>query len=729
MEPYPPLVKFGKPLGNYEDILEEQPEGIVIETVTIDLPAARPTEFLRRQLGTDLAPDKLKIRIQTALELGKLAFGRTLRSRHLTRMEEVVFETEISLSQDALTAVFEIPFTNDTRGFMVDKSRLQLVIQHLQVRREEAYESLSLACARIPRYPIWGKEGDTSGIWDFNEFEILAACFRFEVDAFLAHLADYHDFGKTQNHLLQWNYSSADNIVAYPITSVSTHQPASNQNERLGYSASTGQRPSIFVHPTTYNTSSRLRDLFPITSTPAGEPDPGDPGDNDDNAGGDNHGQRDRDNNSDPRRRIPRGNGDGGGGEPNPPPGTTPFSQDRRPANRVNVPQFDLKLKIDMIPEWDGNTDSISTWFTKINDLAGKSSILSNQLGAWVPMRLRGPAEKWYYSQSLDTRKKLESSWDNLRDGIAGYYMNRHWLDSQRTKAQKAKYREFNYCGETPSEYYIRKTELLKTGSDYSDRQLIDEVLSGAPLIWGTVLTPHIYYTAEEFQIAIKLQEKILLRYDATGQPFQFNDYSTQPRQNPRNPFNKTQARTNLVGWSKSTANPQYPKDDSIVSKNGTPESNNARPCRHCGSRKHWDYDCKYSRKGMKKVRTNMVNSDPNPEDLRALADYEDLYYNLISDDEDEVTPVMEEQDFDLPLQNTATEHTTKDPTVENVPSDAGLKGDAWGEFMGKLENDYTTQTYKVKTVDWNNNLSENLGPTLSNITKVVETENNERLD
>ena len=91
---------------------------------------------------------------------------------------------------------------------------------------------------------------------------------------------------------------------------------------------------------------------------------------------------------------------------------------------------------------------------------------------------------------------------------------------------------------------------------------------------------------------------------------------------------------------------PKFPKDDKNVSSRKTPESVNARPCQHCGSGKHWDYECKYSWKGERQARANYASlSDP---DVEALNAYDDLYYKLESGDESE----NDSQDFCDPLQS-----------------------------------------------------------------------------
>lgn len=115
---------------------------------------------------------------------------------------------------------------------------------------------------------------------------------------------------------------------------------------------------------------------------------------------------------------------------------------------------------------------------------------------------------------------------------------------------------------ELPSEYFIRKRELIKLVYNYTDGEIINEIMNGAPTYWTTVLTPHLYHEVEDFQIAIKFHEDNLMRMDSRTVRFDSNPaqrenyFPTKPFQNFRN------ARTNLVGWSKNASTPEFPKDD-----------------------------------------------------------------------------------------------------------------------------------------------------------------------
>ncbi|KLO04897.1 hypothetical protein SCHPADRAFT_806800, partial [Schizopora paradoxa] len=165
----------------------------------------------------------------------------------------------------------------------------------------------------------------------------------------------------------------------------------------------------------------------------------------------------------------------------------------------------------DNIPEWDGNPDTLANWILKVNSLSKRSPIIFKQLGQIVPTRLVDEADDWYYSLPQSYRTKIEEDWETLKEAIASYYMNRSWFDKQKTRANKAYYREPGHHTETPSEYYIRKSQLLSFVYQLNDSQMIMEVLTNAPSAWVTIVTPHFCRTVVEFQAALKFHEEALI--------------------------------------------------------------------------------------------------------------------------------------------------------------------------------------------------------------------------
>jgi hypothetical protein len=287
---------------------------------------------------------------------------------------------------------------------------------------------------------------------------------------------------------------------------------------------------------------------------------------------------------------------------------------------------------------------------TKINDIAKDSRIVFQQLGRVVPKRLEGEAEVWYWSLPIDYRSEIEKNWDTLRKAFSTYYLNRKWFDRQRGRANRASYRDSGHSRETPSEYFIRKTELLNTVYNMDDSEIILEVMDGAPSTWNTILTTQMYRDIVQFQSAIRYHEDALMKLDRHDRELSYRERDRERYRDNQQGRERT-ARVNLVGWSANLGPPKFPKDDRNVSKKATPESKGARPCRHCGSRKHWDYECKHSFKGNKTARTNPASS--TSEDLQAQDEYNDLYYGL---DSDESSSDESNQGFEEPLQPTEPE-------------------------------------------------------------------------
>ncbi|KAG8943828.1 hypothetical protein FRC03_002308 [Tulasnella sp. 419] len=104
-------------------------------------------------------------------------------------------------------------------------------------------------------------------------------------------------------------------------------------------------------------------------------------------------------------------------------------------------------------------------------------------------------------------------------------------------------------------------------------------------------------------------------------------------RDNKKKISSPYKARAHAIGWLQDLGPPPFAKDDSVISRGKTPEMVNARPCRHCGSLKHWDNDCRHACKGTKQVKANFVN--PTTEYIAAQEEYEEAYLNANTDGED----------------------------------------------------------------------------------------------
>lgn len=335
---------------------------------------------------------------------------------------------------------------------------------------------------------------------------------------------------------------------------------------------------------------------------------------------------------------------------------------------KVGVPHFDMRLKVDLIDEWDGNMDTIIDWFESVNSLANRSTLVFNQLGELVPTRLTGKAKAWWLCLPRNRRLDATRNWSTLRRCIALYYLGRQWWDRLKIQARDCRYRDANGMGESPSEYFIRKFKLLDTAEDYSDSVMIMSIMDGAPKFWRSIIDTMTLRDTADLQAKIHYHEDAL-RSPPMEQLANVKQLENRVRAlegrgvsnnrparngpppvvNRRYPLRSAQvhqviaeepeaddfdwpAHSHLAGWSKDLPKPPFPRDDSVRSKGKTPEDKGARPCRHCGSLKHWDPDCKHARSGMRQARANLASA--SEEFWDAQDEYDHLCYEDTSEGE-----------------------------------------------------------------------------------------------
>lgn len=641
-----------------------------------------------------------------ALEHGGAATGKahlgnagTLSRRLITG----VFKEE-STMLDVLLQNCEKVRTTTGFAYRVNRNAYSKLLARLYRSKQTIGEMFVVNGEVSPALPSWGADGNIANFYLENEYEILGICFRTEAEHFLSEYNKQYDFstGLPRNV----------DLLEAPVIPLVTQQPPTLKPQDYITSTPTIRRaaettrddvefggprrrrqsniynlgedelqkrgqhlierqalrpPTRRMQEVLGDLTSSIRDEPPHLTKqnerpPLANPPGGDPSDDDDDdpfGGG-------------PRRNLPqlRPRRQGGSNEGDSGKGLTPGKHE---------PHFDFKLKFENVPRWDGNTDTIVRWLAKINNLAQMSPVIYSQLGQVVPRRLEGSAETWYWSLPSAHREGLELNWGTLRKAISGYYMNRKWLDKQKSRAVRAYYRESSHVKETPSEYYIRKTELLNTVFSLDDSEIILEVMEGAPANWNTVLTTQMYVDVVEFQSAIRFHEDTLLRLDESRRERNYGTNYRDPRQDhPREHFN---VRTHLVGTTNGKfPPPHFPKDDTNISRrSATPAQKGARPCRHCGSGCHWDNECKHAFQAAKTARANFTTQ--GGDDTTAQDEYDNLYYSLDGDAGiSEVQGSTNAQDFHEPLQ-------TSDISAGAFRAETTLEGKGSKEPLHTLRN------------------------------------------
>jgi hypothetical protein len=416
---------------------------------------------------------------------------------------------------------------------------------------------------------------------------------------------------------------------------------------------------------------------------------------------GDDQGRRPpRDPRDNRPHRPPRDQGEpdpppssGNGSVASPPPGGDP---DRIEKGLIRIGEgrfirtdemyFETRIKNDIVPQWDGDENTLSRWIREVQALANRSRSLWLGLGDVAPTRFKGKAADWWWSLPEIDRLDIGRNWDTLKRELRAFWMNQAWIDRMQRKALKARYQQKGHRDETPTEYYMRKYELVSMVYNFTTQQMIAEVLSKAPRVWCTLLNPLSFQSLTEFLTAIKFHEEALIEladnfqrsthrrarlsgsYDSEDewQPrrarfakhnaarrarsMKVESRKPQVKKFKSKPFkqdkfsSKTQDRFSDKSSIKSMGgiNVSYPfaRDDSVVSKTGrTPEQAGKRPCATCGSRKHWDKECPHY-----EYKVNTLLAEYSAEDYLAEAEYEQAYRDSRDSSEEEGTDSEIEQ-------------------------------------------------------------------------------------
>lgn len=546
-------------------------------------------------------------------------------------------------------------------GARMDPAQLQNLAQTLHDLLAK-YERVILAKGDpIPAMPKWGESNEMHEFWSLNDFEILVTCYRKDCEDFVYKMAPYCPGNsllsfKSKPHV---NFGSdSENSTPIPFSAYRSAKSAEHGDSASSslmfskrsaagianrFSAAAGSSNGVIGDlmydrrtkgisngrdrqtpphlPEGFNDPFRGDERLPSNRQAAGAPDDGPSG-----SDSDSFGER-------PDRR----------GRRNP---RTPAPRSRRTSATANLTSqtkpreyhIELKLKPETIPTWNGNEDELARWIDEVNTLSDYSEDVYKELGRVTPRRFTGSAKTWYYSIPSQHRKKMEESWGTLKIAIGNYWMNHQWVERQKIRANLARFRDSGNAREAPSEYVLRKLDLLRVVYQFTDTEFIQMIMKEAPSSWHSIIQPHNCRDLVEFQNTVRYHDVTLIDISTAFRTDRESDRSNYTS-NARSPYrpnrpsfqSSTRARANLVGWSKDIPSPQFPKDDKNVSKSRTPESIGARPCRHCGSGMHWDKECHHAKQGEKRVRSNFATS--NDDDIAAQEEYDELYY--ASDAED----------------------------------------------------------------------------------------------
>jgi hypothetical protein len=283
-----------------------------------------------------------------------------------------------------------------------------------------------------------------------------------------------------------------------------------------------------------------------------------------------------------------------------------------------------------VVPKYYGGAEELMEWITQLDHVVRRHPDLLGELGYVVPLRFEKDAKIWFNALDPAWQQYMMQDWRLMKENMARYFWNPHWLNKLRSKAHQAKYREpgKDTESETPSQYIMRKKDLLDAAYSFTDPEAIEEVLRGAPQQWKTLLSTATLVTWMDFMFKVKEIEELLQDFKhSKSDSYKSSDFNkafeTWRHERREKKKEKKKARVHAVNTPSSGKKPHvpnYPPDDKNVSK-VTPASQGKRPCWHCGSGNHWDNHCKYARKNATKARVHFASIEGD--ELREQEEYE----------------------------------------------------------------------------------------------------------
>ncbi|KAJ7183965.1 hypothetical protein C8R46DRAFT_1210104 [Mycena filopes] len=171
---------------DYKDVDREEPALIV----DLDLPSTLSLAKIANH-------SQIKARRNEALTKGLKVIDKahllnaTLATQRLFR---AVFPDELDLLNNIFTRAQKREWLLTGSGYRLIIDDYEVLLRVLYNRRLIAEDSFRLVGRRLPKMPSWGNDDDLEEYWSLNDFEILAVCFRADVEHFLYRLDKFHDF-------------------------------------------------------------------------------------------------------------------------------------------------------------------------------------------------------------------------------------------------------------------------------------------------------------------------------------------------------------------------------------------------------------------------------------------------------------------------------------------------------------------------------------------------------
>ena len=235
----------------------------------------------------------------------------------------------------------------------------------------------------------------------------------------------------------------------------------------------------------------------------------------------------------------PWGNGGptppGGGGNNPPGPGGAGWPQ----APYGNMPpSIKTELKVEQLPEWDGNHWMAIDYFWNVQQLAHLGGWLPEALGYWLWFRLKekSTVRTWFITLPMTHQSYMRSHYLKFLKGIKDGFLGSRWQVKMNNYYNSQIFRERGHERESPTEFIVRRivyTRMLLS-MDPGGPLEVFYIMRKAPISWGPILLLSSIKDSSELYSQVTEHEEALLeayRVSRGGQTLSLDGIVTHLKQ------------------------------------------------------------------------------------------------------------------------------------------------------------------------------------------------------
>ncbi|KAF9516605.1 hypothetical protein BS47DRAFT_1390654 [Hydnum rufescens UP504] len=359
-------------------------------------------------------------------------------------------------------------------------------------------------------------------------------------------------------------------------------------------------------------------------------------------------------------------NGPPGPGPPDRGPPAVGIDDAARQREAYYEPKFKLEFRPNDLPEYDGSDNAFVTWTEDLDHYTAGSCRMREQLAFAATMRFTKHADVWWRSLPNATKIQASQDWDSLKLIMRTRLLGTRWYDKQVTIYDELRFRNRGHEKETPTEWLTRKVRACRVlhplpdiPDPVFDSLEVGTLMEHTPPSWRAYVDVDLCHDTDALFSRVKDQEDALLAISNLSNSRQTEDIANEVIRRVHEDLRRSRYRSPAMMASSSSLELSYAYEPSDVRSKRKP----IRPCRHCGSKLHYDYDCGSYKKDPKRAK-------PTTSTRRDVA-YRKAYIAMTSGSEEVYQAAMVAAHEAL----SSEEEDKKTDILFTVPDESSLEG------------------------------------------------------